>query len=525
MNAVEIEGRPSKQLQLLAWALAVLPLAFLIWRFWWLCDDAFISFRYSKHLAGGHGLRYNLADTPIEGYSNFLWVVWLSFWHWIGAAIPTVAPISSILAALGLIAVMVRHSARNLGGGLLSLSLGALFLACLPPIGVWSTSGLATMPTVLLVFLCWDRLIGDPAKAHGRSAALFAALGVLMRADALLFLGLVHVCAFLTGLFGSDKPRLRASVSSGVITLLTFGAQTLFRVLYHGDWMPNTARVKVDATAITLERGLNYDVTFLLAYVAIPVALLLALVLPGRLARSQRLSAWAMVLAVFGYGVFIGGDFMTMGRMLVLSLPFVAVLFASSVAGVMSWKSRPLGVGLAGLVTILCFGSSGASAFNIHLTPRAWREPFHFRWSKPFYTTELEFWTSMDTSAKNWMKLGKVLNHRTRRGESLVTGTIGGVGYYSNLHIYDPFGLVNREWKHSEVRQKRKSPGHDRHIPVKIFLAKDPTYVNAELVPEDQRDYMLLPVLRPDFEFAHRIEVGFFPLKNDPRLLRLARWK
>src|SRR3954469_18824636 len=44
--------------------------------FWFVCDDAYISFRYARHLAGGHGLRFNLAEvTPVEGYSNFLWVL------------------------------------------------------------------------------------------------------------------------------------------------------------------------------------------------------------------------------------------------------------------------------------------------------------------------------------------------------------------------------------------------------------------------------------------------------------------
>ena len=48
-------------------------LAGLVWRFWFVCDDAFILFRYSRHLAEGHGLTFNVGDpAPVEGFSEFL---------------------------------------------------------------------------------------------------------------------------------------------------------------------------------------------------------------------------------------------------------------------------------------------------------------------------------------------------------------------------------------------------------------------------------------------------------------------
>ena len=35
-------------------------------------DDAYISFRYARNAALGHGLVYNPGE-PVEGYTNFLW--------------------------------------------------------------------------------------------------------------------------------------------------------------------------------------------------------------------------------------------------------------------------------------------------------------------------------------------------------------------------------------------------------------------------------------------------------------------
>src|ERR1044072_2429548 len=40
----------------------------------WLCDDAYISFRYADNLVHGLGLVYN-AGERVEGYSNFLWTM------------------------------------------------------------------------------------------------------------------------------------------------------------------------------------------------------------------------------------------------------------------------------------------------------------------------------------------------------------------------------------------------------------------------------------------------------------------
>ena len=44
---------------------------------WFLCDDAFISFRYVRNLLSGHGLVFNPGEY-VEGYTNFLWILELA---------------------------------------------------------------------------------------------------------------------------------------------------------------------------------------------------------------------------------------------------------------------------------------------------------------------------------------------------------------------------------------------------------------------------------------------------------------
>ena len=74
---------------------AIGALALVHSRAWaFLCDDAFISFRYARHLAEHGTLAYNLAAPRelVEGYTNFLWVLLLALGDRLGAAPEQLAP-------------------------------------------------------------------------------------------------------------------------------------------------------------------------------------------------------------------------------------------------------------------------------------------------------------------------------------------------------------------------------------------------------------------------------------------------
>jgi hypothetical protein len=48
--------------ELAAFSLALIPYMLLVKGFWWIDEDAFISFRYAYNLARGNGLRFNLGE-------------------------------------------------------------------------------------------------------------------------------------------------------------------------------------------------------------------------------------------------------------------------------------------------------------------------------------------------------------------------------------------------------------------------------------------------------------------------------
>src|SRR5260221_12752681 len=55
---------------------------------WTIHEDAFIGFRYVRHLVAGHGLVWNIGEPPVEGYTNFLWLMLLAGFTRLGADMP-----------------------------------------------------------------------------------------------------------------------------------------------------------------------------------------------------------------------------------------------------------------------------------------------------------------------------------------------------------------------------------------------------------------------------------------------------
>ena len=503
MDSTGSQGAPSRRGSAAPYgpALAAAALVYLIgaWRYDWLCDDAFITFRYARNLAEGAGLVFN-AGERVEGYSNFLWTVWLAVFERAGVDVTVAARVSSAACGLGVLVLLARLFAGRLGLAGPRLWAALLLPASLPPMVVWATGGLAPMPLAFFLLLSFERLVGDPERPRAVQAGLAAAAAALVRADGPLGVALVLGPLLVLGL--KDRRLLRAAAVATALSLVAFTAHLLWRHGYYGEWSPNTARVKVDPNAVTFERGARYLGTFLLSFPAVLLAL------GTGLTRWRGLAAvaWTVVLGSCLYAVFVGGDFMAMGRFLVPALPFVALLFALGLARVSAASGSVLGVAAVVLSTL--------GWFDLHAVPRPLREACFFRWSTDGYRTEHEQWRMMREQAQRWTLLGRALAAHTRPGEGLIHGTIGAVGYYSRLRIHDPYGLVNTEAFKPEDADApvRRSPGHHRRVPLGTFVTYEPEYLDAELVARDRADAGYPRWLRPGTEHGGLAEPLLLPL-------------
>ncbi|MCB9915110.1 MAG: hypothetical protein H6828_08175 [Planctomycetes bacterium] len=514
---------------------ALVAYALLAWKLAFLCDDAFISFRYSKHLAAGEGLRYNLTlGAPVEGYSNFLWVVWLALFEKLGLDVPLAARWSSALCGAGLVVWVTAAARRRLDLDALGTALTGLFLATLPPFALWATGGLATMPTALFVFGVWERLFGDPERPRGWQAGAFAALAGLVRADGAVWaLMLLGAGGLVWALGGRKRELCRALTQATLVLFAVVGAHVVWRHGYYGDWLPNTARVKAGFSTYRLVRGLQY----LGAYVLTVPTVLVALASAARRWPAVQLGLWlpavGVVLGTWAYGIWVGGDFMPMGRFLFPSVPFLALLVAAAWARFARGGGR---VPLTGIALALCaVGALGC--FDHNVVPASMRERFRFRQDRDEWQSEIEMHDAMYQRARQWTVQGRALGRVTQPGETYVAGAIGAIGYYSELELFDLYGLVTPSVIAGAEPLAKSSPGHDVRVPETFFEDRHPTYLGSVLVPAGAPPDYGLPGGWNHNPLSKRVTLEPYPVLPEDgladlpgehielRLLRYHRWE
>jgi hypothetical protein len=463
---------------------------FLVWRLRFICDDAFITFRYSKNLALGNGPRFNLGGgDPVEGYSNFLWMLVGSGFEYLGLATPDWMRVLSTLCGVWLLLAVVRFVSKRMELAAIPTLLCGLFLATQPTFTMWSTGGLATVPTALFLFLGFESLLGDPERPLGIKGGLCLLTASLLRADAAIFSALILVSSLLVWMRRRDPQLLRAGCWAAGVLIAGVGAHVLWRYSYYGDYLPHTARIRSGLTPAHLVRGAKYVLSSLGSMPATAVALSIGVFALIRRPATVGAVALAMVFATLAYAIFVGGDFMAMGRLMMPMVPFLVLLLAF---GWRVYGSQRNGRVVTSVVAVFCIVTSLMANFDSFLTTESFRRHVHFRLSnrENVHWTEIDMWKQMKENAEEWTRLGKALKELTKPGESMVVGPVGAIGYFSDLYIYDQYGLVSREVIDIEPPLVLGSPGHDRMVTYPFFLRHRPTYlmwpmiVDAGLAPD-----------------------------------------
>ncbi|MBW2295440.1 MAG: hypothetical protein JRG94_24505, partial [Deltaproteobacteria bacterium] len=156
-----LEGGRAQSLALAGLALAVGALyAFNVGRYFFLADDAFISFRYAANLAAGHGLVWNPGEY-VEGYTNFLWVLILAAGMRLGMAPEALSCTLGIASGVGVLLLLGRFSARRLGALHPLVWLPLFTLALSRSFTAWSSGGLATQLFTLLILAAQIQFIRE----------------------------------------------------------------------------------------------------------------------------------------------------------------------------------------------------------------------------------------------------------------------------------------------------------------------------------------------------------------------------
>jgi hypothetical protein len=310
-----------------AWAL--IGGAALVWGAWraaqlaWVCDDAFVSFRYAEHLIRGEGLVFNLGER-VEGYTNPLWTVVIAACMAVG-----LDPVGAS-EALGWAAFVA------IGGALLVSAVrdgrapvAAVAWALTPDVQVWATGGLETS------WFAGFALLGlGLAEARPAWAGLALGAAVATRPDGALFL--------VPALLSTPDPRRLLAVFAACVA-----PQLLFKLGYYGHLAP-TAFWSKSAMNPWYEQGLRYLAVF---FAENPAWIGLAGLAGVGAARDRSAGRWLGAAGLFLlYVAHSGGDYMH-ARRVIPALPLLLMAASAAPAGTWAWlglalalaSARPMG--------------------------------------------------------------------------------------------------------------------------------------------------------------------------------------
>lgn len=276
MNGESLFGRlRSHPLLTLAIAGTLLLLVAHVASYWFLTDDAFISFRYAHNLSRGDGLVFNPGGERVEGYTNFLWVLILAALDAVGLAPERAANPLGLLATVALWASLLWYilafdpPLRRKWLVIVPLALFGMTRS----IAVWSSSGLETrlfgfliVAGILRLLLEVRESLADPPSRRWPVSAALLALATLTRPSGLLISACVFSAAALARL-GRRRLSLPREALWGLVYSLPVAAHLLFRWLYYGALLPNTFYAKVDPGG-WWKMGWVYLFVFVLEYAA-----------------------------------------------------------------------------------------------------------------------------------------------------------------------------------------------------------------------------------------------------------------
>ncbi len=215
-------------------------------------DDAYISWLYARQLVQGSGLYWHHLMPPVEGYSNFLWVMIAAFvikMHWPLALVMKWISVSS----LGLGLIFLYRFARLFFTPLLAM-LPVFLVSHYMGLIWWTVSGLeSAFFCALSIALAWQCAMswgyGSNSLQIKRSTRswimtnLFLLLLALTRFEGLIWIIPVSCFSFCQ-LKSDDKPSYRWGIITGCCFLIPYAVYFIWRFHYFGHWFPNSYRCK-----------------------------------------------------------------------------------------------------------------------------------------------------------------------------------------------------------------------------------------------------------------------------------------
>lgn len=237
--------------------------------FRWVCDDAFISFRYAKNFVDGLGLVFNQGEF-VEGYTNFLWTLgislgiifrldplrWVQFWGLFFF-------VSSIFV-LYFLSIKISKEISNYNKYFFPLA--SFSFALQTHAQIYATGGLETSFFGFLILLGYALLLWREDYYFLLIGNLSLVLASLTRPEGILFalFGILYVVIFK--LKNQTRNVIKSRLFFAIFPLICiYLPYLIWKIEYYGNIFPNTFVAKYNH-ASSLEQGFKYTFLYFNSY-------------------------------------------------------------------------------------------------------------------------------------------------------------------------------------------------------------------------------------------------------------------
>lgn len=253
-------------------------------------EDALMLMRYATHVAQGHGIVWNIGDRPVEGATDFLYLIVLSAWMK-ASHLGAIWAARTLLAVSHLLGVALLYwSARRIAGvGRFVASILTIYFGIGPGI-IHTANGFSSPFYGLMSLAAWSfaclSVLSGTSGPRNVGFATFALLAGLTRPDGVL-LAIFMTIALVYGLRGKSI-KIVATTAAAFVVL--GGAYFVWRFHYFGYLLPNPFYKKGGGHLYLGSLKVSVGNVIKLLLPAIPI-FLLGLALP----RTRRLSVFSLI--------------------------------------------------------------------------------------------------------------------------------------------------------------------------------------------------------------------------------------
>ena len=255
---MEIHAKDSLPRLLLLAVSSICLLFFIIQLSGYYHDDAYIVLRYVQNFLGGHGLVWNPGER-VEGYSTFLWVLFISLLGYFGINLVLASRILGIAFAFATLLLFYTSDKKKPAWGAPLLATNSCF-------ALWAIGGLETVAFGFFLFLsCRMYLKSDKSNLIFFSTGFMFSLAALTRPEGLLFFG-ISFCFILFSGTRLTHANIKNVTFYACGFMLLYAPCFLWRFWYYGYPAPCTYYVKGGMNLFKLLFGSRYIIHFLISY-------------------------------------------------------------------------------------------------------------------------------------------------------------------------------------------------------------------------------------------------------------------